>query len=138
MDKQTKTLLMVGAGALALYFILRPKGTNAQTPSTQELPKIMCNDGQMVLDVSHSENAKFADPCRDNGGIFTSQPTTPDYIGHFGYEPDANSTGLVNEPLAEMRTRHNAPSTSMPIFAEASGFKKRNRNSFKKLKRGGR
>jgi hypothetical protein len=32
MDKQTKTLLGLGAIAVALYFILRPKGPNAQTP----------------------------------------------------------------------------------------------------------
>jgi len=35
MDKQTKTLLGLGAIAVALYFILRPKGPNTQTPSTQ-------------------------------------------------------------------------------------------------------
>jgi len=34
MDKQTKTLLGLGAIAVALYFILRPKGPNAQTPPT--------------------------------------------------------------------------------------------------------
>jgi hypothetical protein len=33
MDKQTKTLLGIGAIAVALYFILRPKGTSGGTPS---------------------------------------------------------------------------------------------------------
>ena len=32
MDKQTKTILGVGAIAVALYLILRPKGTKAQMP----------------------------------------------------------------------------------------------------------
>jgi hypothetical protein len=69
MEKQTKTLLGLGAIAVALYLIFKPKGANAQTP-TGETPKIMCNDGQMVLDVPHSETAKFADPCLNHGGQF--------------------------------------------------------------------
>ena len=68
MDKQTKTLLGLGAIAVALYFILRPKVPNAQTPP-QEMPQsILCNDGQMVLDNPNMPNAKFADPCLNHGG----------------------------------------------------------------------
>jgi len=36
MTKQTKLLLGLGAVAIVLYLILRPKGANAQTPITPE------------------------------------------------------------------------------------------------------
>ena len=38
MENKTKTLLGLGAIAVALYFILKPKGSNAQTPPTQTPP----------------------------------------------------------------------------------------------------
>ena len=82
MDKQTKTLLGLGAIAVALYFILKPKGSNAQTPPTQTPQSILCNDGQMVLDNPNMPNAKFADPCLNHGGqlIIPSTKESPYYV----------------------------------------------------------
>jgi hypothetical protein len=60
MNKQTKLLLGVGAIAVALYLILRPKSVNAQTPPA---PIDMCDFPQNCKD------GTFGCDCANHGGV---------------------------------------------------------------------
>jgi hypothetical protein len=158
MDKQTKTLLMVGAGALALYLILRPKGGETQVEPQNEnrgegnsiaqdlvdeynqMASKQVSEGRSQFNQSEGLRAiEINKKLNSLGYAMSSQvPATLITLDEYNKKnEDYVTTGLVNDPLAEMRTRHNAPSTSVPIFAEASGFKK-NRNKFRVLIKGGR
>jgi hypothetical protein len=73
MEKQTKTLLVLGAGALALYLILRPTGANAQSPNNdymRSLPpdKQLCPEGQILQQVQ-CDQAPCPAICVDNREI---------------------------------------------------------------------
>jgi len=55
MNKQTKLLLGVGAIAVALYFILKPKVAKEQTPRTPQTPQDLVNEYNKMAEKQVSE-----------------------------------------------------------------------------------